>query len=484
MNVYESMKASNIFVITLVFAGVTARAQDGHYWTQQYGTRSMLLSGSVVGGVEDLGTVYYNPGRLAVISNAAFLLSANIYEYNSMKVTNAFGNSKDASKSSIRGVPSLAAGTFRLKFLPKHHFAYAIMTRQSSDLSFSYKTEVTQDVLSASPGDEHFAAEVSLTQKSNEQWIGLCWAYPISSKFSVGVTTNYTTNNQNKGALVNLEALTSSNDVAIYRYNRGYNFTKAGLLWKAGLSANLGKWALGLTVTTPNVNLNGKATYRYEEFLSSPAGLLASPNQYSSDTQEKLPVNYKTPWSVGTGASVSLGKNKIHFSTEWFSAVRRYTLIQASDFTSQSDPTRTISFQLVDQLKSVWNAGLGLEFYLSDKLSGFGSFSTDYTAVRDDLVRFAERQSVANNSGWNADFYHVSGGFVINLKWADITLGATHTGATESIPRPINFPDGSGQPIFDPTQQSTVKWDRWRFVFGFSLPFLKDYASKLTDSKK
>ncbi len=47
-------------------------AQDGHYWTQQYGTRSMLLNGSVIGGVEDLGAVYYNPARLSQIDNPVF----------------------------------------------------------------------------------------------------------------------------------------------------------------------------------------------------------------------------------------------------------------------------------------------------------------------------------------------------------------------------------------------------------------------------
>src|SRR3954467_7624751 len=86
-----------------------ASAQDGHYWTQQYGTKSMLLSGSVIGGVEDLGAVYYNPARLSVTSGTAFLLSANVYELSTIKVDDVFGNSKNASTTSFRGVPTLAA---------------------------------------------------------------------------------------------------------------------------------------------------------------------------------------------------------------------------------------------------------------------------------------------------------------------------------------------------------------------------------------
>ena len=39
-----------------------AAAQDAHYWSQQYGTRSELLSGAVVGSPQDLSTTFYNPG--------------------------------------------------------------------------------------------------------------------------------------------------------------------------------------------------------------------------------------------------------------------------------------------------------------------------------------------------------------------------------------------------------------------------------------
>ena len=104
----------------VVLIALPGLGQDGHYWTQQYGTKSMLLSGSVIGGVEDLGAVYYNPGRLAVISNSAFLLSGSVYEYNSINISDAAGNAKGVSVSSIKGVPTLVAGTFKIKRIPKH----------------------------------------------------------------------------------------------------------------------------------------------------------------------------------------------------------------------------------------------------------------------------------------------------------------------------------------------------------------------------
>ena len=147
-------------------------AQDGHYWTQQYGTRSMLLSGSTVGGVDDLSTVFYNPGRLSVISNAAFLLSASVYEYNTLSVNNAFGDAKNVNQSNIKGVPTLAAGTFKIKKLPNHFFAYSILTRQNSDLDLAFRSEVHSDVLAVFPGEEYF---IKTTGQRNLSATALCY---------------------------------------------------------------------------------------------------------------------------------------------------------------------------------------------------------------------------------------------------------------------------------------------------------------------
>lgn len=457
-------------------------AQDGHYWTQQYGTKSMLLSGSVIGGVEDLGAVYYNPGRLAVIANSAFLLSGSVYEYSSIQISDAFGAGKSTSKSEIKGVPTLAAGTFKIKKLPKHFFAYAILTRQHADLSFAFRDEVKKDVL-ITPGIETFGAEASYTNSANEQWIGLTWSYALSPKISVGVTTNFSTNSQSKGSGINLHALSEASEVGIYYYKRNYSYKETGLLWKAGLAAELGIWQLGLTVTTPMIKLSNTGNYSYEEFFSTIPGLL-KPEQYSSSYQSGLKVNSSSPWSVGLGATRKFGRNKIHVSTEYYSSLPKFLVMQTADHISQSNPADTIRFQLQDELKGVWNAGAGAEIYISESVSGFASFSTDFSAVPEDISRFIQRSDQANNSSWKMNLYNVGGGIILKLKGADITLGATHTGGSQQIPRSFTFPENPGTPILTGTDVSEMQWDRWRFVFSFSLPFLKDYAKKFTDEKK
>jgi hypothetical protein len=467
----------------------TLLAQDGHYWTQQYGTKSMLLSGSVIGGVDDLGAVYYNPGRLAIIKNPAFLLSASVYEYNALSADNALGDKQSVSKAEVKGVPTLAAGTFKIKFLPNHHFAYAIMNRQLSDLSFSYRNEVNSDVFDtvALPGDEWFNGEIGFKAKANEQWIGITWSHALSKKLSVGVTTNYVSNIQNKGSNIYLRALSTAKVdtpyVATYQYSRNYDYTESGLIWKIGLAGHFGVWDLGLTIKTPLVRFSGSGNYNYEEYYSPMPGLRRQTEVYTTSSQEGLEAKTKTPWAIGFGATRPIGKNKLHFSAEWYSGIPKYTLMKAEDHTSQSAPTTSNSFILTDEAKSVINAGIGAEIFISEHVSGFASFSTDYSSVNNDITRFVERLPESSNNSWKADFYNLGGGVVLDFKGIDLTLGVTHTGARQTIPRLISFPeDGGGGTIFDPTQTADLKWDRWRFVFSFSFPFLADMAKKMQGS--
>jgi hypothetical protein len=478
------MKLNKAFAGLAFLITVNLYGQDSHYWTQQYGTKSMLLSGSVIGGVEDLGAVYYNPARLSVTSGTAFLLSANVYELNTIKIDDVFGNSKNASTTQFRGVPTLAAGTFKIKKLPNHFFAYAFITRQNSDYNLSYSNEVYQDVLASLPGTEYFGAAVNIQSSSSQQWTSVSWSYAFSPKFSVGVTTNYSLNKQSKGNTIGLQALSESNEVALYRYTRNYSYTNNGLLWKIGTSATLKNWLLGLTITTPLVSLGGNGSYKFEEFFSPIAGTSTFPPTYKTTNQTGLALKFKSPLSIGFGVTRSIGKNKIHFSTEWFSSISKYTMMSTADKLSQSNPNDTIKFTLVDTERSVLNAGIGAELYISKKVSGFASFSTDFSSITDDQTRFVERKPEAGDGTWSSDFYHVGGGFVLNLNGADITLGVTHTGANLTIPRPFNFPDNPSQPIFSTNDVANARWDRWRFVFSFSFPFLKNYTKKLTGEKE
>ncbi len=456
-------------------------SQNGHFWTQQYGTRSMLLSGSVIGGVEDLGAVYYNPARLGLIENPAFLISADVYQWNTLKMENALGDNNSLSSSEFDGVPSLAAGTFKVGFMPKDHFAYAVLSRQRNDLSFNYREQIEGDVIEAWPGEEIFEGEINLVAKAKEEWFGGSWSRPLNNRFSLGMSGFFTINNQKKGNTIRLRALEDNGNVATYTYSRDYSLKSYGLIFKLAAAYQAKNLDLGLTITTPSLQLRGNANYNYQYYFSGIEGVSSMPDSYANSYQNGLDLTHKSPLSIGVGSTFHLGKSSIHFSAEYFHKIPEYTVFQAADHTMQSNPDSIISFLVVDEFQSIINAGLGLEWFFSEKVSAYASACTDLSAVKGSPTAFTENKPKTNNSTIAADNYNYGGGVVLTFKGADITLGATHTGSKSDFARPISFPDdGSGDDseIFDPEKTGTLKWSRWTFVFSFSVPFLKEYAEE------
>ena len=78
--------------VAFIFLYLNIYAQSSHYWSESFGTRSMLLNGIVVGSVEDLGAVYYNPARLSQFESPAFVISGKVYQINSITIKNGFGD--------------------------------------------------------------------------------------------------------------------------------------------------------------------------------------------------------------------------------------------------------------------------------------------------------------------------------------------------------------------------------------------------------
>jgi hypothetical protein len=435
------------------------------------------LSNSVIGGSEDLGAVFYNPARLGLIENPAFLISADVYEWQRLKIDDAFGEKANLSSSDFGGIPSLTAGTFKVGFLKNHRFAYSILVRQRLNFDLNYRNEVYGDVLEQFPGEEYFIGAVRYNQKVQEQWFTLSWSWPVKEWLSVGLNTTGTLYDQKKGNQIDLQAYTESDQTAIYNFNRNFSFTNYGLLWKAGVAAEFPGWRAGLTVTTPTIVVAGKGKYRYGEFFSGVAQESINNDLYTTNDQKNIPTTHRTPWAVGVGSTFLLGRNKLHISGEWYSQIPRYTLLQSEPHTSQSSG-EVRSFQLVDELNAVVNAGIGAEFYLSDRISMYVSGSTDFSAADNDIARFAENLPEAKNSILSSDFYHGALGLFFNFPGVDLTIGAARTGARQKFERPIDFPEEGDDDIFEGGEFATMKWERWRLVFSISVPFLRDRLEK------
>ncbi|TAJ15720.1 long-chain fatty acid transport protein [Marinilabiliaceae bacterium JC017] len=456
---------------------ISILGQDAHYWTEQYGTKSMLLSGSVVGSVSDLGAVYYNPARLGVIENPAFVISAKVHQLKKVTIEDALGDNIDLKKSEFGGVPSLVAGTFKIKWLPKHRFAYAFLTRHNSDLDFSTRQDVFGDVIEEMPGEEHFSGEVRLAKKFDEEWIGGTWSYPINPNVSVGVSSFFTTRSQ-KGRIRNqMQSYSEAKEVSVMVMDYNYSFQHYGLNWKIGVALEYDNIMLGMTITTPKVSLSGDGSLQYDNIFT---GINNDPENsvYEVALQDGLTAKYKTPWSIAAGVGFNFWKGTLHLSTEYFSKVDRYTVMKADPFTGQSSGKK-LEHELFQDLKSVLNYGIGYEMTFSEKVKAFASYSSDYSSTDGGTGGAIIAPGIERNiSTFSSDLNHLGGGIMLTFKGADITLGTTYSFAKQKIQRPLDFPDGDNDPIFGADNMSTIHWSRWRFIVGISIPFFKDVAKK------
>lgn len=477
------MKSLYLLLISVISIQL-ATAQDAHYWTEQFGTKSMLLSNSVVGVVEDLGAVYYNPARLGLIENPAFVISGKVYQLNNLKVSNATGDTSDASQKSsdFGGAPSLVAGTFSVKGWDNHNFAYAFLTRRRMDMNLNGMTDVYGSLIEDFPGDEYFSGELGIGKQFSEEWIGGTWSYSKNKKYSVGVTGFVTIRNQQSTGTTQLQAYNEV-DVITYYNRKSYNFKNYGILFKIAGAAKFDNLDLGITLTTPNIGLSGSGSFRYEQYLS---GLPNTDDIYVRNLQDGIQSTFKTPMSLALGAGLKLFGGTLMASAEYYTAIDKYNLMEGAEFLGQSN---NLSYApvLYDQLESVINFGVGYNFVFSERVNGYLSYSTDYSASKVDNSNLDDQSMYLKASTFASDINHFGGGIVLNLKKADITLGATLATSSYQIERPVDFPDGDGGSIVDSDEYAQVNWNRWRFIVGISVPFVNDIAkrweNKLTGTK-
>ena len=475
-----------MILITLMISTLNIQAQDGHYWSDQYGTRSMMLSGAVIGSVQDLGAVFYNPARIGVVKNSAFLISADVYEYSRLVIKDALGDNLDLSKSDFSGAPGLVAGKIKHKILGKHKLAYAFISRHRSNNDFFVRTETVGDVAPSIPGDEIFAGSIRLAKNIKEEWVGLAWAYPFTDHFSVGASGFWASRSQSSLYNLQLQAMAlNDTSVAILIRDRELNYKTNGLVWKFGMSWDYENMSFGVTVTAPKIRLNGDGNYLYEEFLIGvdTTGNGIPDDHYTSNIQDGLDAQDKSPWAIGIGTGFKVGKKKrtmIHLSAEWYNKLDLYTLMESEVFNSQSTGV-AINTELVDELNHVINFGTGIELFLSDKLTNFYSYSTNFSAVNTNVSSFASLEETTNNTVVKADFNNLAGGFSFNANKVEINLGAGYSFGKQTIKRPVDFPlDSTDQDeIFQADEVSRLRIEKWRFFIGISIPFVDKVRDEL-----
>lgn len=464
MKHYFGFNAHVAFIAALIPFLLTAQ---GYYNQENFGNRSLLLSGNVTGSVDDLGLTYYNPARIALIEEPVFSINAKAYQVSSLTLKNVFGRNNKLSDSKFEGVPSLLAGTFKIDKWEKHHFAYAFLSKERTRLSIDITDEATEGgVIDENDGFERLASDLQLNNTETDEWFGLTWGTQLKENFSIGVSAFVSVYNYKGKYDLRLAALDEVGDVNFY--NNGVNFgqTSYGMFWKVGLAWKLKKMDLGLNVDLPYLEVVKSGKFSYGEFLS---GYGNGNDIYNFGKFKGLESNRKQPLGVSFGAGVPWAKNTIHLKADWHGAVSEYDrlIIPAIDDTAGESE----AFRFREELNSVINFGLGAEIFLNDRMNLFASFSTDFSPVKTSANIFDLVGDANRDINISADYFHYGLGVDINLKRVDITIGGTYSAASTNFERPIDFPDPDPEiDLPDNEDPSTISFSRYRFIIGLEFP--------------
>jgi len=450
-----------VAILASVLAAATpAAAQDVQYWNNTYGTRSTLLSGAVIGSVEDLSATFYNPGALALFQEPAFILGAKASEFSSIQVRNGGGEGVDLNTSLGGPAPDLVAGLFPFHFLKGDQLAYSFLTRQGTSLRVETRTGVTADVTPAFPGDETFAGAITLEENLYESWTGVTWSVPVGTNVGLGVT-QYLAYRSQRARLETLgQALANNGQIASATEFREFDFTEWRAVSKAGLGVRMASFSLGLSVTAPGLHLRGSGTVAADTAITG-FDLNGDGNAdpvLSANQQRDVNMRYRSPLSVGLGAGFAAGSTELHASAEWFDRVDRYQVLDTKPYVSQSSGA-LVESPIVDEAKSVLDFGVGVTQDFREHLSGFAGFSVDRTPR-------APRTQLSVGA-WNS--YHVSSGAEFRVGRTDLLLGLVYSfGVAKGRQLEDLWPANGGSIGPGPSPEAEVRFSSLRVVFGFS----------------
>jgi hypothetical protein len=440
-----------LFVGLVSFAAAPrGSAQDTHYWAIQYGPVGQLVGGQLIGGVTDLSATFYNPGALSLRNESSYLLSTESVQWEVLSTEPQPGIAVfDTSSSTFGAAPSLLAGVLPRWFGDDTRLAWSFLTRQKLDVRVGQR--VTDPVAGASAS----ASESYLDQRAHEEWAGLTFSRALSDSVGIGITWYGVYRGQRTRKELSFDAVAANGQDALAVSGvSDFEFSHYRTLAKLGAAWRTKDWHAGVSVTTPSLGAfgSGKAAYTI-----SMTGVDANgdgrpdPPVLETATEEDLDSEYRSSWALGAGVSRRAGGTRLYASAEWYAPVERFTALELPAGAPGAS-------RLTQALRSVLNAGVGVEHVLSEEVSVYGAFHTDFSASEG-----SARSNVAV-SDW--DLYHFSGGLSFRFRDNRFTLGASW--ARGSKARPLDTPIPPEQlPEAGLDREVTIRYSKVTFLLGF-----------------
>ena len=432
---------NNSFVLTIYFlltlSVVNLQAQDTHYWTQQFGTESALLSGAVVGGNNDNTMIYYNPGALGFLDNSSISVNANAYRIENIKIENALGEKADFKSSQLGSVPLLTGGMINIKD-KRWKIGYSFM----SPVQFKFKGIARKDGFFdlvddlESPGKEEFVGESGITSQLSEILIVLGVARQLNENWSVGLSNLFTVRSNSYLRNFSTYAFLNNPEKTMIsgQITQNVDYYNVRYAAKVGLAYKKDKWRAGLTVTTPSINIMGVGTVAAN--ISADNLKIIDDNRISvvaTDRQAELKTKFKSPLSISAGLNYNGNRSSYGITVQYYASIGMYDImdVQPSTFIRPADLAPEIGsdefMNVRAAAKPVFNVAIGYEYLLKKNISLYLSARNDMSYYDDDLTN--TRGIKTTISSW--DIYHFASGVTFKTVQSSLSVGLLYsTGKT------------------------------------------------------
>ncbi|HKJ48173.1 MAG TPA: hypothetical protein VJ973_03745 [Christiangramia sp.] len=423
----------NALLLFFCLFSATFWAQDSHYWSQQFGTRSALLSGAVLGGTNDNTMIYYNPGALGLLDNSSISINANAYRIGNIKVENALGQQADFESAQVGSVPLLAGGMINTKD-QKWKIGYAFITPVDFSFKGIARLDGNFDVIDEfeSEGLEELVAEAGITTKTSELIFAIGLGRQLNENFSVGLSNLFTVRSHSYQKNFSTYVFMNDEERTLVGANQNQNVEYYNVRYAAKLGAvyKSGNWSTGLTVTSPSLNLFGNGTLASNIAVRNLK--LIDENRISgvaTDRQAELKSKYKSPFSVALGTNYKKGRSSAGIAVQYYSGIDIYDIMEpaAGSFVRPAELAPNLqSDQFLRNragAKSVLNVAVGYEHRLNETISLLVSARNDMSYFDDELNEGTGIRSTI--STW--DIYHFTGGVTIDHNNSSLSLGLLYS---------------------------------------------------------
>jgi len=462
----------------LIFS--VTKAQDTHYWTQQFGTESALLSGAVVGGNNDNTMIYYNPGALGFLDNSSISVNANAYRIENIKIENALGEKADFKSSQLGSVPLLTGGMINIKD-KRWKIGYSFM----SPVQFNFKGIARKDGYfdiideTESPGKEEFVGESGISSKLSEILIVLGAARKLNENWSVGLSNLFTI--RSNSYLRNFSTYTFMNNpentLVSAQLSQNVDYYNVRYAAKVGIAYKKDKWRAGLTVTSPSINIMGVGTVAAN--ISAYNLKVLGDNRITAvatDRQSELKTKFKSPLSISAGLNYDGNRSRYGISVQYYASLGVYDImdIQPSTFIRPADLAPELGsdefMNVKAAAKSVINVAIGYKYLLKENITLYLSARSDMSYYDDDLTNTRGIRTAI--SSW--DIYHFASGVTFNRRQSSLSLGLLYsTGGTSKYEQNGNTNPDDLSFIEGVTTITNANYNSIGLLLGYTFYFKK-----------